>query len=129
MRYRCAVIDSHLSGVAEGGPVNILMVDDRPGNLLGYQTILEGLGENLLTASSARTALEILLQNDVALLLVDVVMPDLDGFDFVEMIRAHPRFKKTPVIFVSGVDVTEMDRIRGYSAGAVDYVAVPVVPE
>jgi CheY-like chemotaxis protein len=121
--------DSHGCGMAEGGPVNILMVDDRPGNLLGYQTILEELGENLLTAGSAQAALEILLRNDVALLLVDVVMPDLDGFDFVDMIRAHPRFKWTPVIFVSGVDATEMTRLRGYSKGAVDYVSVPVVPE
>ncbi len=121
--------DSHISGEGEGGPVNILMVDDRPGNLLGYQTILEELGENLLTADSARAALEVLLRNDVALLLVDVVMPDLDGFEFVEMIRAHPRFKKTPVIFVSGVDATELTRLRGYSKGAVDYVSVPVIPE
>jgi CheY-like chemotaxis protein len=121
--------DSHISGTAEGGPVNILMVDDRPGNLLGYQAILEELGENLLTADSARAALEVLLRNDVALLLVDVVMPDLDGFEFVDMIRTHPRFKRTPVIFVSGVDASEMTRLRGYSKGAVDYVSVPVVPE
>ena len=121
--------DSRVSEEAEGGPVNILMVDDRPGNLLGYESILEGLGENLLMANSANSALEVLLRNDVALLLVDVVMPDLDGFDFVKMIRAHPRFKKTPVIFVSGLDVTEMSRLRGYSQGAVDYVSVPVIPE
>jgi signal transduction histidine kinase/CheY-like chemotaxis protein len=115
--------------VAEDGPINILLVDDQPAKLLGYHTILEELGENLLMAHSARSALEMLLQNDVALLLVDVVMPELDGFELVEMIRAHPRFEKTAVIFVSGVHLSDIDRIRGYSAGAVDYVPVPVVPE
>jgi CheY-like chemotaxis protein len=78
--------------MAEDEPINILLVDDQPAKLLGYQTILEDLGENLLMAHSAREALEILLQNDVALLLVDVVMPELDGFELVEVIRAHPRF-------------------------------------
>lgn len=110
-------------------PINILLVDDQPAKLLGYQTILEDLGENLLMAHSAREALEILLQNDVALLLVDVVMPELDGFELVEIIRAHPRFEKTAVMFVSGVQLSDLDRIRGYSAGAVDYVLVPIVPE
>jgi signal transduction histidine kinase/DNA-binding response OmpR family regulator len=114
---------------AADGPINILLVDDQPAKLLGYQTILEELGENLLMAHSARDALEILLQNDVALLLVDVVMPELDGFELVEIIRAHPRFEKTAVMFVSGVHLSDIDRIRGYSAGAVDYVMVPIVPE
>ncbi len=111
------------------GPVNILIVDDQPAKLLGYRAILEDLGETLLMAHSARAALEMLLQNDVALLLVDVVMPELDGFELVEMIRTHPRFEKTAVIFVSGVHLSDIDRIRGYAAGAVDYVPVPVVPE
>jgi signal transduction histidine kinase len=120
---------THPSIASVDGPINILLVDDQPAKLLGYQTILEELGENLLMAHSAREALELLLQNDVALLLVDVVMPELDGFELVEMIRAHPRFEKTAVMFVSGVHLTDLDRIRGYSAGAVDYVPVPVVPE
>jgi signal transduction histidine kinase len=110
-------------------PINILLVDDQPAKLLGYQAILEELGENLLMAHSARDALEVLLHNDVALLLVDVVMPELDGFELVEIIRSHPRFEKTAVMFVSGVHLSDIDRIRGYSAGAVDYVPVPVVPE
>jgi signal transduction histidine kinase len=123
-------VQSPIPPIAAGdGPINILLVDDQPAKLLGYQTILEELGENLLMAHSAREALEILLQNDVALLLVDVVMPELDGFELVEIIRAHPRFEKTAVMFVSGVHLSDIDRIRGYSAGAVDYVPVPVVPE
>lgn len=119
----------HPPSTAGDAPINILLVDDQPAKLLGYQTILEELGENLLMAHSARAALEILLQNDVALLLVDVVMPELDGFELVEIIRAHPRFEKTAVMFVSGVQLSDIDRIRGYSAGAVDYVLVPIVPE
>jgi signal transduction histidine kinase len=123
-------VNDLLPPVAAGdAPINILLVDDQPAKLLGYQTILEELGENLLMAHSARDALEILLQNDVALLLVDVVMPELDGFELVEIIRAHPRFEKTAVMFVSGVHLSDIDRIRGYSAGAVDYVPVPIVPE
>jgi signal transduction histidine kinase/CheY-like chemotaxis protein len=121
--------DYHPTIAVGDEPINILLVDDQPAKLLGYQIILEELGENLLMAHSARDALEILLQNDVALLLVDVVMPELDGFELVEMIRAHPRFEKTAVMFVSGVHLSDIDRIRGYSAGAVDYVPVPVVPE
>lgn len=114
---------------AEEGPVNILLVDDQPGKLLGYQAILADLGENLVLADSARSALEILLRSEVAVLVVDVVMPDVDGFELVEMIRTHPRFESIPVIFVSGVHLSDIDRIRGYSAGAVDYLPVPIVPE
>ncbi|MFO0748089.1 MAG: response regulator [Myxococcota bacterium] len=110
-------------------PINILLVDDQPGKLLGYQAILGDLGETLLVARSAREALELLLKQDVALILIDVVMPELDGFELAEMIRSHPRFEKVAMMFVSGVQHSDLDRIRGYSAGAVDFVAVPVVPE
>jgi response regulator RpfG family c-di-GMP phosphodiesterase len=110
-------------------PVNILLVDDQPAKLLSYEVILQELGENLLVAQSAREALEHLLRTDVAVILVDVCMPEQDGFELVELIRAHPRFEKTPVIFVSAVMMTEPDRLRGYAAGAVDYVSVPIVPE
>jgi Signal transduction histidine kinase regulating C4-dicarboxylate transport system len=110
-------------------PVNILLVDDQPAKLLSYEVILQDLGENLLVAQSAREALEQLLRTDVAVILVDVCMPEQDGFELVELIRSHPRFEKTPVIFVSAVMMTELDRLRGYAAGAVDYVSVPIVPE
>src|SRR3954468_20774452 len=109
--------------------VNILLVDDQPGKLLGYEAILGELGENLIKAGSANEALEHLLKTDVALILVDVCMPDLDGFELAAMIREHPRFQKTAIIFVSAIQVTDLDLLRGYAAGAVDYVPVPVVPD
>src|SRR5260370_3506416 len=109
--------------------VNILLVDDQPGKLLGYEVILSELGENLIKAGSANEALEQLLKTDVAIVLVDVCMPDLDGFELAAMIREHPRFQKTAIIFVSAIQVTDLDLIRGYAAGAVDYVPVPVIPD
>jgi signal transduction histidine kinase len=109
--------------------VNILLVDDQPGKLLTYETILNELGENLLTASSASEALQCLLDNEIAVVLVDVCMPDLDGYELASMIRQHPRFQKTSIIFVSAILMTDLDRLRGYECGAVDYVPVPVIPE
>jgi two-component sensor histidine kinase len=108
--------------------VNILLVDDQPGKLMSYELILTDLGQNLLKASSAKEALELLLKNDVAVILVDVCMPDLDGFELAQMIRDHPRFTDTAIIFISAINVTELDSLRGYELGAVDYVPVPVVP-
>jgi signal transduction histidine kinase len=109
--------------------VNILLVDDQPAKLLTYETILSGLGETLIRASSATEALECLLKHEIAVVLVDVCMPDLDGYELAGMIRQHPRFQQTSIIFVSAVMMTDLDRIRGYECGAVDYVPVPVVPE
>src|SRR5918996_5634337 len=109
--------------------VNILLVDDQPGKLLTYEAILSGLGENLLKATSGREALEHLLKSDVAVILVDVCMPDLDGFQLAAMIREHPRYQKIAMIFISAIHLSELDRLRGYEMGAVDYVPVPVVPE
>ncbi len=109
--------------------INILLVDDQPAKLLSYEVILGELGAHLIKAASAREALEHLLRTDVAVLLVDVCMPDLDGFELAAMIREHPRFEKTAIIFVSAIQISDFDRIRGYAAGAVDYVPVPVVPE
>jgi signal transduction histidine kinase len=110
-------------------PVNILLVDDQPAKLLSYEVILAELGETLIKAKSGREALEHLLKTEVAVILVDVCMPDQDGFELVAMIREHPRYQKTAIIFVSAVMMAEPDRLRGYQAGAVDYVSVPVVPE
>ena len=109
--------------------VNILMVDDQPAKLLSYEVILSELGENLLKASSGREALEQLLKSEVAVVLMDVSMPDLDGFQLADMIREHPRFQKTAIIFISAVHLTDVDRVKGYQRGAVDYISVPVVPE
>jgi len=109
--------------------VNILLVDDQPAKLLAYEVILKELGENLIVAASGREALEILLKNEIAIILVDVCMPELDGFELAAMIREHPRFQKTAMIFISAIQVSDIDRLRGYEMGAVDYVPVPVVPE
>ena len=108
---------------------NILMVDDQPGKLLSYEVILNELGENLIKARSAREALELLLQHDIAVVLMDVSMPEIDGFELADMMHQHPRFQKTAIIFISAVHLTDLDRIKGYESGAVDYISVPVVPE
>src|SRR5215475_10626000 len=109
--------------------VNILLVDDQPAKLLSYEVILHDLGENLLKAGSGQQALEKILKNDIAVILIDVCMPDLDGFELAKMIRDHPRFQSIAIIFVSAVSVTEIDLLRGYEYGAVDYIPVPVVPD
>ena len=109
--------------------VNILMVDDQPGKLLSYEVMLSELGENLIKARSGTEALEHLLKTNIALVLMDVSMPGMDGFETAQMIREHPRFQNTPIVFVSGIHVTDPDRLKGYQHGAVDYVSVPVVPE
>src|SRR6202035_3707584 len=90
---------------------------------------LKELGENLVVAASGREALEYLLKNEVAIILLDVCMPELDGFELAAMIREHPRFQKTAMIFISAIQVSDFDRLRGYEMGAVDYVPVPVIPE
>jgi PAS domain S-box-containing protein len=107
----------------------ILLVDDQPAKLLTYEEILKDLDVTLLKAASAQEALRLLLNNDVAVILVDVFMPELDGFELASLIRNHPRFEKTAIIFISAVCLSELDRLRGYQSGAVDYVPVPVVPE
>ena len=109
--------------------VNILMVDDQPGKLLTYEAILEDLGENLISATSGKEALDLLLKNEIAIILMDVSMPELNGFELADMIHQHPRFQKTAIIFISAVHLTDLDRIKGYQRGAMDYISVPVVPE
>jgi PAS domain S-box-containing protein len=115
--------------MASDDKVNILLVDDQPAKLLSYETILSSLGENLIKAASAREALEQLLKHEIAVILVDVCMPELDGFQLAAMIREHPRFQKTAIIFISAIHLTDLDRLRAYEMGAVDYVPVPVIPE
>lgn len=110
-------------------PVKVLLVDDQPSKLLSYEAILGELGETLIPANSGREALEVLLKNEIAVILVDVCMPELDGFDLARMLREHPRHEQTAIIFVSAIQMTDADRLRGYATGAVDYVSVPVVPE
>ena len=109
--------------------INILLVDDQPAKLLSYEVILRDVGENLIKAMSAREALEVLLKRDIAVVLIDVCMPELDGFQLAAMIREHPRFRQTAIIFISAIHLSDVDRLRGYEMGAVDYVPVPVIPE
>ena len=112
-----------------GEKVNILLVDDQPARLLTYQSVLSELGHNLVLAHSGLEALDKLMREEFAVVLLDVSMPDMDGFEAARLIHEHPRFEKTPIIFVTGVHVTELDRLKGYKVGAVDYVSIPVVPE
>ena len=114
---------------AKSDKVNVLLVDDSEAKLLSHEVVLAEIGETLFKASSARAAFECLLKNEVALILIDVCMPDLDGFELAAMIREHPRFQHTAIIFVSAVMNTYPDQLRGYQLGAVDFVPVPVVPE
>src|ERR671924_251297 len=115
--------------MSEHDKVNILMVDDQPAKLLSYESILSELGENLIKAGSGRDALEHLLKTDIAVILMDVSMPELNGFELAQMIHQHPRYQKTAIIFISAVHLTDLDQLRGYEHGAVDYISVPVVPE
>src|SRR5277367_5812285 len=109
--------------------VDILMVDDQPSKLLSYRAILEDLGENLISATSGKEALELLLNRNVAIILMDVSMPEIDGFELADLIRQHPRFQKTAIIFISAIHLTDVDRMEGYERGGVDYISVPVIPE
>jgi len=109
--------------------INILMVDDQPAKLLSYEVLLSQMDENLIKAASGKEALEHLLKTDVGIVLMDVSMPDLDGFELASMIRQHPRFQRTAIIFISAVHLTDLDRLKGYEHGAVDYISVPVIPE
>jgi PAS domain S-box-containing protein len=114
---------------ANWAPVNILLVDDTPAKLLTYEVVLAELGEKLIKANSVEEALGILLKVDVALILTDVSMPVVDGFDFAKVVREHPRFRTIPIIFVSAIAHSDFDRMRGYASGAVDYVTAPIAPE
>jgi signal transduction histidine kinase len=109
--------------------VSILLVDDQPQRLVAYRAILGDLGLDLICARSGREALEFLMNREFAVVLLDVSMPDMDGFEAAKLIHEHPRFEKTPIIFVTGVHLDDLDRLKGYSLGAVDYVSVPIVPE
>jgi signal transduction histidine kinase len=113
----------------KGENATILMVDDQPAKLLSYEAILADLGLHLVKANSGREALEHLLKTEVAVVLMDVSMPEIDGFELAAMIRQHPRYQKTAIIFVSAVRLTDLDRLKGYEVGAVDYIPVPVIPE
>ena len=109
--------------------VSILLVDDQPANLVALEAMLQGLGQNLVRAESGREALKELLTQDFAVILLDVKMPEMDGFETAAMIRERDRSRHTPIIFLTAADPSQTQAVRGYAVGAVDYLVKPVVPE
>src|SRR4051812_17387658 len=107
----------------------ILMVDDHPARLLTYEAILSGMPVQFVRAHSGEEALQLLLKQSFALILLDVNMPGIDGFEVARHVRSHHRLGKTPIIFVSGERFSDLDRLKGYEVGAIDYISVPIVPE
>src|SRR5437588_691560 len=115
--------------VASGDKVNILLVDDRADKRLALTTVLAGVGQNIIEASSGKEALRCLLNEDFAVILLDVNMPGLDGFETAHLIRQRRRSAQTPIIFVTGISDNQNHVSRGYSLGAVDYMLTPMVPD
>ena len=107
----------------------VLLVDDQPARLLTYESILQGVGVTCERALSGREALEKLLRQSYAVILLDISMPEMDGYETARFIREHPKFERTPIIFITGVHLSELDTLKGYEAGAIDYISVPIVPE
>src|SRR6201981_3645384 len=108
--------------------MKILLVDDTPDNLVSIEAALSGLGEELVLANSGKEALRHLLNEDFAAILLDVRMPDMDGFETAELIRSRPRSRQTPILFLTGYR-NEEHLFRGYDLGAVDFLFKPIVPE
>src|SRR5580698_6883692 len=108
--------------------VKILLVDDTPDNLVSMEAALDGLGQELVLAKSGTDALRFLLEDDFAAILLDVKMPDMDGFQTAELIRARKRSRHTPILFLTGYKNDE-HLFRGYDLGAVDFLFKPIVPE
>src|SRR3954467_7647827 len=108
---------------------NVLLVDDKAENLLALESVLDELNQNLVRVTSAREALRHLLIEDFALILLDVQMPGLSGFELAELIRERERTQHTPIIFISAESIHEQNIFKGYSLGAVDYLTKPFEPE
>src|SRR5215831_9813498 len=108
--------------------MKILLVDDTPENLISLEAALSGLGEELVLANSGKEALRYLLEDDFAAILLDVRMPEMDGFETAELIRSRPRSRQTPILFLTGYR-NEEHLFRGYDLGAVDFLFKPIVPE
>ena len=126
---RPTALDSSDDPSSDSNRVNILLVDDQPANLLALEAMLQGLGQTLVKAESGREALRRLLTHDFAVILLDVKMPDMDGFETAALIRQRDKSRDTPIIFLTAADKTHTEAVRGYAVGAVDYLVKPVVPE
>src|SRR5437016_2761844 len=122
---RTPEVDSRTSAAR----ASILIVDDTPENLTAFECVLTELKENIVTARSGQDALRCLLQEEFAVILLDVNMPEMNGFETAALIRQRQSSEHTPIIFVSAILTTEMHAYQGYSLGAVDYIFTPVVPE
>ncbi|MEA2723136.1 MAG: two-component system, sensor histidine kinase and response regulator [Gemmatimonadales bacterium] len=124
---------SPLPGIPASPPiddrVNILLVDDQPANLVALEAMLQGLGQNLIKAESGREALKWLLTHEFAVILLDVKMPEMDGFETATLIRERDKSRHTPILFLTAADKSSDHAVRGYAVGAVDYLVKPVVPE
>src|ERR1700686_815702 len=125
---RPPMVRSEASELAEGR-VRILLVDDRPDKLMALETILAGLGQNLVLARSGTEALRHLLQGEFVLIVLDVNMPGMDGFETASLIGQRSNSEVTPIIFISAINYSEVHLSRGYALGAVDYISAPIVPE
>lgn len=109
--------------------VNILLIDDQPDSLLAYEVILFELRENVVKTSSAREALQFLIKNDAAVVLINMNMSELDAFQLASMLREHPRFTETAIVFISAIHLTDIDQLREYARGPVDFIPIPVIPD
>src|SRR4051812_24850884 len=128
--HQAALLPQATDGTpADGDRVNILLVDDRPEKILALESILIELGQTIVTATSGKEALRLLLRDEFAVILLDVSMPVMDGFETAALIRQRKNSEHTPIIFVSAINATETHASRGYSLGAVDYIFAPVVPD
>src|SRR5947209_8388813 len=113
----------------DAGPkASILLVDDQPANLLALEAILDSLGQNLVRAGSGEEALRRLLDQDFAVVLLDVQMPGLHGFEAARMIRGRERSRHTPIIFLTAFDTADFPPAQAYTLGAVDYLVKPIAP-
>src|SRR6266852_9929852 len=125
-RYRLKPV---LQKLTMNEQINILLVDDQPANLLALESILGDMGLNMVKAGSGREALRALLDEEFAVILLDVQMPDLDGFETASLVRERDKSHHTPIIFLTALSRNETNVFRGYELGAVDYIFKPFHPE
>ena len=131
------VIGAHKEKVVSNEPAapvineqaNILLVDDRPDKLLALEAVLGGLKQNLVMARSGKEALRQILKQDFAVILLDVSMPTMDGFETAALIRKRPSCEFTPIIFITSINGSDNHMAKGYSLGAVDYMLTPIIPQ
>src|SRR5687768_109674 len=110
------------------GVATILIVDDRPENLLALEAVLGPLGQPVVQARSGEEALRRALEHDFAVVLMDVQMPDLDGYETAKLLRSRTRTRSTPIIFITAIDREHGNVLKGYEHGAVDYIVKPFEP-